>query len=190
MPLQWSGEPTDWHADDDRLAVTAGARTDWFVDPADPAQAKANAPALLGPASGDYLLGTRVKVAFAAVYDAGVLMLHVDDRTWAKLCFEYSPQQEPTIVSVVTDGTSDDANAFAVERNEVWLRIAHIGSAFAFHASVDGSTWRLIRYFALAGAREPSVGFVAQSPTGEGCTVTFDEIRFEQRRLADLRSGE
>ena len=33
------------------------------------------------------------------------------------------------------------------------------------------------------------VGFEAQSPTGEGCVVTFEDIRFEARRLADLRGG-
>jgi hypothetical protein len=34
------------------------------------------------------------------------------------------------------------------------------------------------------------VGFEAQSPTGEGCSVSFDEIRFEARTLGDLRNGE
>jgi hypothetical protein len=28
-----------------------------------------------------------------------------------------------------------------------------------------------------------------QSPTGAGCTATFDRIAFEAARLADLRSG-
>ena len=33
------------------------------------------------------------------------------------------------------------------------------------------------------------IGFEGQSPTGEGCSVTFDEIRFLPERLADLRDG-
>ena len=45
-----------------------------------------------------------------------------------------------------------------------------------------------MRHFALDG--EPRAGFLAQSPTGEGCTATFEEIRLEAGRLRDLRSGE
>jgi len=33
------------------------------------------------------------------------------------------------------------------------------------------------------------VGFEAQSPTDDGCAVTFDEIRFTGDRLTDLRDG-
>ena len=60
---------------------------------------------------------------------------------------------------------------------------------FAFHASTDGAAWQLVRYFALDDSAGISAGFVAQSPTGEGCRAGFDEIRFEEGRLADLRSG-
>ena len=128
-------------------------------------------------------------VAFASVFDAGALMLRVDDRCWAKLCLEYSPQAEPTIVSVVTNGSSDDANGVLASGDEAWLRIARIGSAFAFHASSDGARWQLVRCFRLGAGDEVQVGFEAQSPTGEGCVATFDEISFEARHLEDLRGG-
>ena len=36
---------------------------------------------------------------------------------------------------------------------------------------------------------EPAVGFEVQSPTGGGCEVRFEEIRFEVGRLRDLRDG-
>ncbi|MFF0245069.1 hypothetical protein ACWDR9_09645 [Streptosporangium sandarakinum] len=36
---------------------------------------------------------------------------------------------------------------------------------------------------------DPEVGFHAQSPTGEGCTVRFEDVRHSAERLADLRSG-
>ncbi len=42
-----------------------------------------------------------------------------------------------------------------------------------------------------AGAAEAAeVGFLAQSPTGPGCTASFDQIAFVPERLADLRRGE
>jgi regulation of enolase protein 1 (concanavalin A-like superfamily) len=189
QPLRWLRTPRDWRATGSRLTIEAGAETDWFADPGAPRQLASVAPALLAEIGGDFLLGARVSVSFGSMFDAGALMLYVDDRCWAKLCLEYSPQEQPTIVSVVTNGSSDDANAFGVSGHEAWLRIARIGPAFAFHASSDGARWQLVRYFRLDAAGEPRVGFEAQSPTGTGCAVTFDEIRFERRRLTDLRGG-
>ncbi len=189
MPLRWLRPPLGWQASETRLTIEAAGGTDWFADPGDPEHVLTNAPALLAPTSGDFVLSARVSAAFAATFDAGVLMLHVHDRRWAKLCFEYSPQREPMIVSVVTNASSDDANAFVVPGSEAWLRIARIGPAYAFHASTDGARWQLVRYFRLGEADEASVGFEAQSPTGEGCVVTFEDIRLEAQRLADLRGG-
>jgi regulation of enolase protein 1 (concanavalin A-like superfamily) len=191
MPLRWLAEPVGWSSPDGKsLTIVAGPRTDRFADPQGLTPPVLCAPALVGEATGDYLLSARVSVDFAATYDAGVLLLHADDRAWAKLCFEYSPQGEPMVVSVVNRGVSDDCNSFVVDGNRVWLRIARLGPAFAFHASTDGARWSFVRHFALAPGGEPAVGFAAQSPTGEGCSVTFDEIRFAAARLGDLRSGE
>ena len=161
-----------------------------FVDPQQSAEPKLNAPVLVGDPSGDFLLSARVTVDFAATYDAGVLVLYASDSVWAKLCFEYSPQREPMVVSVVTRGVSDDCNSFVVDGTSVWLRIARVGAAYAFHASTDGSGWSFVRHFALEAGAEPSVGFAAQSPTGEGCAVTFERIAYEATRLGDLRSGD
>jgi uncharacterized protein len=189
MPMRWLVPPVSWDTDGSTLSLVAGARTDWFIDPASAREPVLNGPALVGRAAGDYLFSARVHIGFAATFDAGALMLHAGERTWAKLCFEYSPAREPMVVSVVTRGTSDDANGLVVEGGEVWLRIARMGAAFAFHASTDSREWKLIRHFTLGEDVEPEVGLEAQSPTGDGCEVCFDEIRFEPRRLLDLRDG-
>jgi regulation of enolase protein 1 (concanavalin A-like superfamily) len=187
--LRWLTQPVSFGHEDGRLRIEAGPRTDWFVDPGGESAPVATGPALVGRAAGDYLLSARVTVDFAATFDAGVLMLHADELHWAKLCLELSPDGRPTVVSVVTRGVSDDCNSFAVDGNSVRLRIAKIGPAFAFHASTSSERWELIRHLSL-GAIDPEVGFEAQSPTGDGCTATFDDLRFEPRRLADLRSGD
>ena len=189
FPVRWLNEPTSWRATEDNLTVAAGPGTDWFVDPQQTSAPKLNAPALVGVARGDFQLSACVTVDFAGTYDAGVLMLYADDRSWAKLCFEYSPQREPMVVSVVTRGLSDDCNSFVVDGLSVRLRVARLGTAFAFHASTDGGTWSLVRHFALEPGSEPAVGFAAQAPTGDGCRVTFEQIAYEAVRLVDLRSG-
>jgi uncharacterized protein len=190
LELRWLGRPARAEARAGGLELAAGPRTDWFVDPGGEAAPVANAPALVGAPSGDFLLSARVAVEFASTFDAGALVLFVHDRAWAKLAFEYSPQREPMIVSVVTRQLSDDCNSFVVDGGSAWLRISRIGRTFAFHASTDGSSWSFVRHFALQPDDEVLAGFEAQSPLGDGCAATFTDIRYEARTLADIRSGE
>ena len=191
MPLRWLRRPESWSVPDEAtLLLAAGPRTDWFVDPQRATEPKLNAPALLGDSSGDFLLSARITVDFAGTYDAGVLVVYESEDAWAKLCFEYSPQREPMVVSVVTRGVSDDCNSFVVADRSVSLRIARVGRSFAFHASTDGSSWSFIRHFALETGDRTSIGFAGQSPTGEGCAVRFEQIAYDAVRLGDLRSGE
>ncbi len=185
-----------WHVDASSGAVTATAppRTDIFTDPAGASssiESMLNAPTLLGiPPAGDFQLSARVRVDFAATFDAGVLLLWNDDAHWGKLCFEYSPSGEPMVVSVVTREFSDDANAFAVPDRSIWLRVSRVDHTYGYHASTDGKYWRMIRYFAIDDAVDRhKIGFEGQSPTGAGCAVTFDEIMFVQDRLLDMRDG-
>jgi uncharacterized protein len=189
LDLRWQLPPEGWDLAGGTLTIRAGARTDLFVDPSG-GPAVGNAPCLLGPPAGDFLLSARVTVEFAARFDAGALLIYVDDRSWGKLCFEYAPLSVPTVVSVVTRGLSDDCNSYPVDGNSTWLRVARQGGAFAFHSSTDGERWQLVRHFALAPSAEMAVGFLAQSPEGEGCTTTFDSVRYRRERLGDLRSGE
>jgi hypothetical protein len=205
FPLTHEGSPPCQHrVSDGALVMTAAARTDLFADPAGGQPPAAPGPGMLlgTPPDGDFTIAARVTVGFRATFDAGVLLVHAGERRWAKLCFEFSPQREPTAVTVVTRGASDDCNSFAVAASTLWLRVARTGRAWAFHASQDGRWWRMVRYFSLESETGPPmsadtggpgdpvrVGFLAQSPTGDGCTATFDHISLLSGAPADLRDG-
>lgn len=187
-PLAWQAPALGAAFTGDKLSITAGPKTDLFTDPRG-LLTLANTPRLMFNPQGDFMLSATVTVPFASTYDAGVLLAHVDETHWGKLCFEYSPQNEPMIVSVVTKGDSDDCNSVVIAGNTVHLRLTRIGSAFVFHYSTDKRFWHFVRYFNLGIAGE-AIGFSSQSPTGEGCTSTFEDIRFEVRVPTDLRNGE
>ena len=189
--LTWKNQPVESASEDDRqLSITAGAGTDWFADP-NGLTIKHNAPiALFVPADPTFHLQARVMPEFAATFDAGVLFVYASDDLWAKLCFEYSPQQQPMIVSVVTRGLSDDCNSLVVGNHSVYLRLYWHEPVFAFHYSLDGNYWHLIRHFTLGNLHQLSVGFSAQSPTGQGCRAVFSEIRYTPGMLSNLRNGE
>ncbi|WP_084316124.1 DUF1349 domain-containing protein [Actinospica robiniae] len=175
---------------DGALTLTGAARSDMFIDPNGDGPDYAVGLLLGEPPAGDFTLSARVTVPFASTFDAGVLVVHAGRDRFAKLCFEYSPQNQPTVVSVVTREFSDDANAFPVEGSTVSLRVARVGRTWAFHASTDEKHWSMVRYFALGESTEPArVGLLAQSPTGDGISVTFTQITFTPGTLADLRDG-
>jgi regulation of enolase protein 1 (concanavalin A-like superfamily) len=197
VPFAFSPSSSEaaWTVTGGTVTGTADPHSDIFIDPGTGDQLNAesmlNAATLLGmPPDGDFQFSARVTVDFRSTYDAGVLLLWVDERHWGKLCFEFSPDGEPMIVSVIARGVADDANAFVVDGRTVWLRVSRIDQAIAYHASLDGTTWRMVRFFTIDGAATAAtIGFEAQSPTGDGCAVTFDDIRFTRERLADLRDG-
>ena len=186
----------DWHVPppgpseigESSIAFAAGPRTDLFADPAG-GEPKTDAPLLLGRPTGDFQLRARVAAPLSATFDAAGLVIWASPTAWGKLELEYSPQREAMIVSVVTRGVSDDANGFTVAESFAWLRVARSGEAVAFHASVDGLWWSLIRSFTFPGAGGASAGFVVQSPTGDGLHGRFDEIEWTAGPLAALRDG-
>jgi hypothetical protein len=191
FPFEPSGSPAcQASVADGVLTLTSGAKSDLFIDPAGDEGARPDAGRWTGlPGDHDFTLSARVTVGFASTFDAGVLLLHLSERRWAKLCYEFSPQRKPTAVTVVTRGTSDDSNSFESAGGPLWLRITRSGRVWAFHASENGTYWQLLRYFTLGEASGVRVGFLAQSPTGAGCTAIFDSVTYKPGAPADLRDG-
>jgi uncharacterized protein len=196
--LQWAVPPEHWEPvvspglGESGLLVEAGPLTDLFVSP-DDLEPTLNAPRLLGVPDAGFQLSALVEVEFASTFDAGVLVVWAHERSWAKLCLEYSPAGQPMVVSVVTRDRSDDANSMDVEGSSTWLRISNSSAgSCAFHAATDGVHWNMIRHFHLGTGPEDVVriGFLAQSPMGDGCRASFSQVRYLPEALEDLRGGD
>jgi uncharacterized protein len=171
------------------LALTAAAGVDWSNDSLDgPQQHSATSLGFLAP--DEFTLSARVAVkANRTTFDAAVLAVWGDQDHWAKLCFEFSPQREAMVVSVVTNGYSDDCNSAIVAHPSIYLRVVRTGPAWAFHASDDGAMWRFVRLFRLEFAGPIRVGFMSQAPTGDSCVAIFDEIAYDTTVPGALRDG-
>ncbi len=188
--LHWTGVEGDARIDArGALTLRSEGGVDWTNDATGaPAQHAATALAFAAP-EGDFTLSARVRVTGdRSTFDAGALALWSGPQRWAKVCNEYSPQGDSMVVSVVTNGFSDDANGAVFATDAVFLRIARTGPAFVFHYSLDGDSWPFLRLFRVdADPATISVGFLAQAPMGAGATAVFDEIRFDRSSLRDLR---
>lgn len=189
--LEWTNGASSAEVDDaaGELRLRASAGVDWSNDSlGGPGQHGAS---MLGfRPSGDFALSARVRVVGErSTFDAAALGLWCDEEHWAKLCFEYSPAGQAMVVSVVTNGYSDDCNSTIVEEPFVHLRVARVGPAYAFHASADGDRWDFVRLFRVTSDVAPIVGFLTQAPMGTTCDARFDAIRFTEAVPEDLRDG-
>ncbi len=186
--LEWIEQPERYTFESGILKIHSGPETDMFIDPQGEYKVL-NAPGAVCQPTPYFQLSAKVHVNFESKYDAGVLILYANDTHWAKLCFEYSPQGEPMVVSVVTRNISDDANGSVIEGSVVYLRISGLGTAYVFHYSSDGKFWHFVRYFHMETDDPVYAGFLSQSPTGEGCEAEFKDIVYKNKKLEDLRNG-
>ncbi len=189
-PLHWvdvnhTGN-AHWHQD--KLTMQARPRTDWCIGP-DGAANASNAPVLAFPFDRDCRLAARVRCDFAAPFDAGALFVYQGDSHFAKLCFQRAANGDAAIVAVVTKGLSDESTGPLVHSSHVHVQVSRSGPVIAFHYSTDEIQWRLLRLFCLVVEDTPTwVGFMAQAPHGEGCTVEFDRIQFCRGKQPNPRS--
>lgn len=187
--VSWTGPTGAASFDEGVLRLTAAPGTDWTNDALGGPQQHA-ATSLGFVSAGDGVLSARTRVLTPrTTYDAAVLAVWGDRDHWAKICFEFSPQGEAMVVSVVTNDFSDDCNSTIVEDDWVYLRVTRSGPGWAFHSSRDGVDWTFVRVFRLDYAGPVSVGFLSQSPTGETCVAAFDEITYGPTIPGDLRDG-
>lgn len=191
-PSTWSGDVSG------ELTVQAPSHSDFLVDPTT-GSIVATAPFLYCSAPAAFTMTCFVRCDFRALYDSAVLMLYFDESHWAKLCYEYTPWHVPSIVSVVTDGRSDDCNGPQADANGVWLRIARNGEgAVGMYFRSRPGGWRTHRLFYFPSPpdqvespdRPLRAGLVTQCPTGNSCTATFDNFELQPSAPNDLRIPE
>lgn len=186
----WLNEPAQWTGTlDESLTIEAPAGADYIVNPVD-RSVTASAPACLEVAPERFTLRCRLETEFRETFDSSAIMLYSDDTHWAKMCFEKTEYAAIAVVSVRTDGVSDDCNGVSLDVPSIWLRITRRDSVVAMHYSMDQKSWALHRIFPLWPLHAPlRVGVVAQCPRGSSCTSRFSDYTLEERVVRDLRSG-
>lgn len=177
------------------LTVYAPAQTDYFNSPVKEngffPNPVANASLYYTELTGDFVFKTKVSLEFKNFYDAAALLVYENENVWEKLALENSdlPCRKPAVVSVVTNRISDDCNGPVVDGNTVWFQISRVDDCFAFHYSVDGVEYNMVRVFTLPVGQTVKVGFEAQAPMGEGGDRYYSEISMENKRVENIRAG-
>ncbi|HEY4336139.1 MAG TPA: DUF1349 domain-containing protein [Puia sp.] len=187
--MYWENTPLHFSAENGQLTIKAGEKTDMFRDP-NVTYNTDNAPKLLFLADSNFVLTAAIHHAFANKWDGGAIVLKADSLNWIKFCFEKDYTGQKRVVSVVTKGISDDCNSAAATTNTLYYKIAKAGNVITLYFSADGRGWYLVRHLVFDSSGPVKLGFLAQSPTGKSCTVTFSHIHYSTKKIGDPYLGE
>jgi len=187
--LSWENTPINYSVSDNTLEIVAGAKTDMFRDP-NVTYNTDNAPKLLFKPDNDFVLTASIEHAFTSKWDGGAIVLKQDSLNWIKFCFEKDYTGAHRVVSVVTKNISDDCNSAEVKSNKVFYKIAKAGNVITLYYSSDGGKWFLVRHLQFDTTGNFYLGFLAQSPTGDRCTVNFSDIHYVAKKIKDPYLGE
>jgi hypothetical protein len=187
--LRWENTPVSYSLNNNSLSIVAGAKTDMFRDP-NVTYNTDNAPKLLFRPDPDFVLTAAIHHTFDNKWDGGALVLKNDSTQWVKFCFEKDYTGARRVVSVVTKNISDDCNSLEITSDTVYFKMAKAGNVVTLYCSENGEKWLLVRHFQFDAKPGFEVGFLAQSPTGERCAVTFSNITYKAVKIKDPYAGE
>ena len=175
----------------EKIELTSGAETDFFIEPGQPTYERANAPLLLKTVDNKkpFTFSVKVTPIHNVKYDAGMAFIYVDDKHWFKFAFEANERMNKRIVTVKTNDFSDDNNHDVVKSLYVYLKISSDTKAIGFYFSVDGKHWQLARVFKNDYPPEIRIGIGSQSPVGKGNKVVFGDFHFSRQSVKDFRVG-
>ena len=194
MEFKWLNESTI-EKSENKIIIMAPEKTDFFIAATEKCEEGflpkilSNAPFYYTEIEGDFVIKAKVSHEFKDVYDSASLMVMKNLECWAKACYEYTDFGTHAVVSVVTNGLSDDANGCNLEGNTAWLQICRVVNNFGIHYSTDGEHFYMMRYFSLPAEPVMKVGLLAQSPLGSGGKRIYENLTIEKRTVKNIRAG-
>ena len=166
---------------------------DFFRDPNEGKLTNATLPILLTEIDNTqpFTFTAKVTPEFTphGLYNAADLIVFANDTLWQKLCFEQDERGQHRIVSVRTQGTSDDNNHERLTASSVYLKISSDTHTIASYYSLDKKEWHMVRLYKNYYPAKMWVGISSQCPKSGTCTSLFEEVTLEQTNVGDFRMG-
>jgi len=174
----------------EKWILSSAKETDFFIEPGDTYR-KANAPLLLKRINNSQPFTFTVKLTpeHRVKYDAGMAFIFIDTMHWLKFAFEADERMHTRIVTVRTEGVSDDNNHEIVNEKTIFLKISSDTKSIGFYYSLDHLSWNLVRIFKNEYPSTIYVGVGSQSPAGNGNKTIFTGIELTDSAVKDFRMG-
>ena len=124
------------------------------------------------------------------LYNAADLFVYVNDTLWQKLAFEQDEYGNHRIVTVRTQGTSDDNNHDKIDAKSVYMKISSDTHTIASYYSLDKKEWHMVRLYRNEYPDQIYLGISSQCPQHGGCTSIIEDITLSHDNVGDFRMGE
>jgi hypothetical protein len=170
----------------------------------DPRRGKLNAPRLLRPVEGDFVLVTRIRGPFRASakssteaapsHAAAGVLIEVEDKARTRIRFQYGVTREggepSQFTAYICQSLARPRGGFSVSNGDpnrwpigdaVYLRLERQGTTLHGHLGPDGKRWFQVAQVLMEGLPPKlKVGLLATSTSQIPLTVTFDEFKLEE----------
>jgi hypothetical protein len=174
--MEWYNEPPVWQIQGEAIAVTSGAKTDFwrhthynFV--------RDNGNFFYHPVQGDFIAEVKVSGQYQELYDQAGLMVRLDEANWLKCGIEFVEGVQQ--VSAVVTRDYSDWSVVPMPQNPIslWLRVTRRGTAVEVQYSLDAEQYQLLRLAYLTPLEQLSVGVMCASPQGNGFPMRFENLK-------------
>lgn len=176
------------------LTMVCSEGKDIFSDPNDGKLTKATLPILFIPTDNTkpFTFQAKLTPGFTedGLYNAADMIIYANAEHWQKLAFEQDEYGNHRIVSVRTEGTSDDNNHDKISGSSVYMKISSDTQTIASYYSLDGKEWHMVRLYKNNYPEEIYLGIASQCPVKGECTSRFEEVSLSSDNVGDFRMGE
>ncbi len=173
--MEWLNEPPEWRAEESRLWVTTGLKTD-FWRRTHYGFTRDNGHFYYRIVDRDFTVKVQIAAEYAALYDQAGLMIRIDAEHWIKAGVEFT-DGSPQFSVVVTNKFSDwSVYQIADPLEFAWLRATRHGEAVRVDASLDGETFQMLRLAYLPDLSPVQVGLMCCSPERAGLKARFADF--------------
>ncbi|MBD2678898.1 MULTISPECIES: DUF1349 domain-containing protein [Nostoc] len=174
--MEWYNEPPVWEVKDEAIAVTSGAKTDFWRE-THYGFIRDNGHFFYQKIQGDFIAEVKVTGQYQDLYDQAGLMVRLDELNWLKCGIEFVDGVQQ-ISAVVTRNYSDWC-VIPMPQNPpaIWVRVTRRGTAIEVEYSLNGNEYTMLRLAYLTPVETLNVGVMCASPEGNGFQMRVENFQ-------------
>jgi hypothetical protein len=157
MQMQWYNEPPVWEVKDEAIAVTSGAKTDFWRE-THYGFIRDNGHFFYQQIQGDFIAEVKVTGQYHNLYDQAGLMVRSDELNWLKCGIEFVDGVQQ--ISAVVTRNYSDWSVVPMPQNPL-----------------NGTEYTMLRLAYLTPVETLNVGVMCASPEGNGFQMSFENFQ-------------
>ena len=179
--MHWLNEAPTWHADGDRVIMTAAPGSDFWQKTHYGFQ-RDNGHFYYQEVSGNFTLEAQVLGSYRDLYDQAGLMVRIDAANWIKTGIEFVQGRQ--LVSAVVTREFSDWSVVPLPGNPpaIRMRLKREGDTVEIAYSFDGAEYTMLRLAYFPPGVPVQAGLMCAAPDGGGFAVEFRGVRCSEQK--------